>query len=630
MIVPRDNHEVDGTTRIGVTTQNGLVSSPLSMTNWNNRIVVPLSYQPVGNACAIGKAERPTSGDEQITEAMTQWQPALCLHTTAVYGYSQLTDDIVRQEMAAPDPGMVFLSQPLPAGSLPPAKKPLYAPVALSGLAIAFNIESQSSFSAPDGVRQRNGVRITELHLSPRIVAKLLTQSYKDGVVPGATDVNNNPTDLTTDPDFTALNPKFKQLTFSSGIASMLVPEAPSDATDELWAWVNADADAHKFIDGAPDPWGMKVNPNYAKLPLPRPEFPKDDPACQNFPAPQTPLCTLDWFPYAATMHAGARAAGRGDLLLRTTWNFGGNPATWGPTPAQPEGSRAVLALADVATATRDGLPMASLCDDDGNNCVTPTSDSLLGGAASMVNSGVGGVLVPVPSDVQPGAYPLTTLTYAATVPSELSAGEAKDYAALLKYAVGPGQATGQQPGQLPLGYVPLPQALQQQTVAAADTILAVANHVPSPSPSPIASGGETITVTVTGTRPTTGTGRYAPLRRRPDAARLGPERARLRLARALREDLHRLAAGHGHRSRKQRPYTRAGARRDPLRAAVRVAVRRGRGRRRTRPDRALPFAPALQAAAPVIRRGAPAGSPRPAVGRRRGPHAHAGRPPGV
>ncbi|HEX4705594.1 MAG TPA: hypothetical protein VH352_25960, partial [Pseudonocardiaceae bacterium] len=405
----------------------------------------------------------------------------------------------------------VFLSDPLAAGSLGPTKKPLYSPVALSGLAIAFNIESQYSFSAPANVRQRNGVRINSINLSPRLVAKLLTQSYRDGVVPGATDDAGNPADLTTDPDFLALNPKFKQLTFSSGIASMLVPESPSDATDELWAWVNADPDAHKFINGTPDPYGMKVNPNYANLQLPRPEFPKDDPACQNFPAPQTPLCTLDWFPYSATMHAGARAASRGDLLLRTTWNFGGNPATWGPTPAQPEGSRAVLALSDVATATRDGLPMASLCDDAGNNCVSPTSDSLLGGAASMVNSGVDGVVVPVPSDVKPGAYPLTTLTYAATVPSELSIGEAKDYAALLKYAVGPGQATGQQPGQLPLGYVPLPQAMQQQTVAAANTILAVANHVPSPSPSPIASGGETITVTVTGTRPTTGTGGSTP-----------------------------------------------------------------------------------------------------------------------
>lgn len=500
VIVPRDNHEVDGTVRRGVTTQNGLVSSPLSMTNWGNRIVVPLGYQPVGNACAIGAAERPTSGDEQITEAMTQWQPALCLHTSAVYGYSQLTDDTVRSELTSPDPGLVFVSQPLAAGGLPATKKPLYAPVALSGLAIAFNIESQSSFSAPDPVRQRNGVRITSINLSPRLVAKLLTQSYRGGVVPGATDVNGNPADLTTDPDFLALNPDFKQLTFSSGISSMLVPEFPSDATAELWAWINADPGARKFLDGTPDPWGMKVNPSYLNLLLPRPDFPKDDPACQTFPAPETPLCTLDWFPYASTMHAGARAAGRGDLLLRTTWAFGSNPATWGPTPAEPEGLRAVIAVSDVATATRDGLPMASLCDDSGADCVSPTSGSMLAGAAAMAASGVPGVVVPVPADVPKGAYPLTTLTYAATVPSELSTAAAKDYAALLRYAVGPGQATGNEPGQLPLGYVPLPQAMQQQTLAAANTILAVANHVPSPSPSPIASNGEGITVTVTGT----------------------------------------------------------------------------------------------------------------------------------
>jgi hypothetical protein len=499
VIVPRDDHEVDGTTRRGVTTQTGLVSSPLSMTNWNNRIAVPLGYQPVGTACAIGAAERPTSGDEQITEAMTQWQPALCANTTAVYGYSQLTDDLARQELQSPDPGLVFLSQPLAAGSTTPGRKPLYAPVALSGLAIAFNIESQSSFSAPAAVQQRNGVRINTLNLSPRLVAKLLTQSYRDAVAPGATDVNGNPADLTTDPDFLALNPAFKDLTFNSGIADMLVPLSPSDATDELWAWVNADPAARAFVNGTADPWGMKVNPNYTGLQLPRDDYPKVDPACQDFPAPQTPLCTLDLHPYAASMHAGARGAGRGDLLLRTTWGFGNNPPTWGVTPAQPEGQRAVLAAADVATATRDGLPMANLCDDAGKNCVPPNAAGLLAGAAAMVPSGVDGVVVPVPGGLPQGAYPLTTLTYAATVPSALSTGEAKDYAALLKYAAGPGQATGDEPGQLPLGYVPLPQAMQQQTVAAANTIVSVANHSPSPSPSPISGSGEGITVTVGG-----------------------------------------------------------------------------------------------------------------------------------
>jgi hypothetical protein len=499
VIVPRDNLEVDGTTRRGVTTQTGLLSSPLSMTNWNQRLVVPLGYQPVAAACAIGAAERSTSGDEQITEAMTQWQPALCSTTSAVYSYSQLTDDLARQELTSTDPGLVFLSDPLAAGSTAAGKKPLYAPVALSGLAIAFNIESQSSFSAPASVQQRNGTRINSLNFSPRLVAKLLTQSYRDGVAPGATDVAGNPADLTTDPDFLALNPAFKDLTFNSGIAGLLLPLSPSDATDELWAWVNADPGARKFLDGTADPWGMKINPNYTGLTLPRDDYPKVDPACQDFPAPQTPLCTLDLFPYAASMHAAARAAGRGDLLLRTTWGFGGNPPTWGSTPTQPEGQRAVLAVSDIATATRDGLPMASLCDDSGGGCVQPNSASLLAGASAMVPSGVDGVVVPSPTSLPQGAYPLTTLTYAATVPAELSTAEAKDYAALLRYAAGPGQATGDEPGQLPLGYVPLPAAMQQQTLAAAGTILAVANHSPSPSPSPIAGGGESITVTVPG-----------------------------------------------------------------------------------------------------------------------------------
>ncbi|MFT9821184.1 hypothetical protein ACMZ42_27070, partial [Lysinibacillus sp. NPDC056185] len=46
-----------------------------------------------------------------------------------------------------------------------------------------------------------------------------------------------------------------------------------------------------------------------------------------------------------------------------------------------------------------------------------------------------------------------------------------KDYAALIRYAVGAGQNPGVSPGLLPPGYAPLPGALRTEALAAADRL---------------------------------------------------------------------------------------------------------------------------------------------------------------
>src|SRR5581483_2709664 len=84
-----------------------------------------------------------------------------------------------------------------------------------------------------------------------------------------------------------------------------------------------------------------------------------------------------------------------------------------------------------------------------------------------------------------PGAYPLTALTYAVVSPSTLNAAAGKDYAAFLRYAAGPGQQPGINPGQLPLGMAPLPDNLKKQTTDAAATIEAQAGKPPSSPAAP-------------------------------------------------------------------------------------------------------------------------------------------------
>src|SRR5262249_12394461 len=96
VVVPRSTVEGAGTiqatngcTRAGP--QDMAPPSPLSLSNWQHRLVFPLQFSPLSGGCALGTAERRTLGDELVTEAMTRWQPGLCAAKNGtVYGYSQV------------------------------------------------------------------------------------------------------------------------------------------------------------------------------------------------------------------------------------------------------------------------------------------------------------------------------------------------------------------------------------------------------------------------------------------------------------------------------------------------------------------------------------------------------------
>ncbi|MEW1719863.1 hypothetical protein [Streptomyces sp. NPDC093109] len=502
VVVPRGETEVDGSR---YTTQSGgfLQSSPLSATNWAHRLVVPLHFEPIGQFCPIGADERPTLGNEMVAEAISRWQPVLCrTGGRTIFGYAQVTDDTARAKLGSGNPGMVFLNRPATGEQLAAGQQqPVYAPVALSGLTIGFLIESQASFSAPEAVRARNGRRMAGLRLNQRLVAKLLTESYQDGNSRFAPSTAKNPYNLGTDPEFTALNPEYADLTFGGKLGDALVPEALADTAHLLWSWVDQDPAAREFLDGVPDNQGkygaagnagMTVNPHYAKLKLPLDHFPKSDPFCQQFEDhPDHPLCVQDKHPYTSDMRGAARAAGRGESLARTTWDATATPPAYKKDPPQPAGQRAMLAVADTSTALRYGLVPAQLRNAAGQY-VAPTTAGLLAGQRAMRPSGVKGVLAPAPGDKKAtAAYPLTSLTYAATVPAALTKAAGKDYAEFLTYATGSGQQPGVSAGTLPEGYAPLPQALRKQAALAAATIKSLAGQDPAATdPDPAGPGG--------------------------------------------------------------------------------------------------------------------------------------------
>jgi hypothetical protein len=102
-------------------------------------------------------------------------------------------------------------------------------------------------------------------------------------------------------------------------------------------------------------------------------------------------------------------------------------------------------------------------------------------------------VPVVLPEAQVAGGYPLTSITYAATVPSALDQDSGNSYASLLRYAMGDGQSPGVAAGQLADGYVPLPESMRIAALTAAAAIESGAGQPePTAPPTPGASPAST------------------------------------------------------------------------------------------------------------------------------------------
>ena len=197
-------------------------------------------------------------------------------------------------------------------------------------------------------------------------------------------------------------------------------------------------------------------------------------------------------------MQAAARAAGAANSGARTKLDPAGTSSTaWAANGPQKLGTRFILSMTDSASAARYGLQTAALSragdDGDARTFVSSDDNSLLAAVNAMKPSAPSGVLTSNPSASAPGAYPLSLLTYAGTVPSTLDAKARRDYAAFLKFTTGTGQTPGVGAGQLPAGYVPLPASLRAKAAAAITAILhppTTAPPVKKPTKKPTGTGG--------------------------------------------------------------------------------------------------------------------------------------------
>ncbi len=516
-------------------------TSPLAPSAWANHISIPLGFAPLDAACPIGANVRRIVGSELAAPAVASWQPTLCQTTgNPPYSYAALSDDSARSQLlgaAAGGAGMAVVSNPIDPSVTDATNPMVYAPLTLSGVVIGVNI--QRIPARPGGVDVAEevpfaGTQVTHVFLTPRLVAKLLTESYQGQIYelsassPGDHKwAVTNPYSIVEDPDFLQFNPEFAELRqIDAADASGLVVEEPSsDGAALVWNWILSDPEASAWLGGTPDPWGMTVNPYYSANATANPSgvafgqpapngYPKADPYCYKDldtigGTNQTarPLCIQDWSPYVNTMRdaaANTRAANSGAKLI---FQVGApSPDTaWGANGPQVTGQHFLLSITDTADAARYGLQTAALSrsGDDGANrqFVAPDSAGLTAGEGAMKTSSVAGVLVPNPGSSASGAYPLTMLTYAAVAPDSLDQTARQDYASFVKYAAGPGQSPGFSLGSLPPGYVSLPSGLAAEATSAAATIL----NPPSPTTTTTTTA-PTSTTTTTATTSTVAT----------------------------------------------------------------------------------------------------------------------------
>ncbi|HYK33786.1 MAG TPA: hypothetical protein VEV63_17570 [Streptosporangiaceae bacterium] len=491
--------------------------------NWRNRFVVPLTFAPPANICSIvnkGNHFVQLYGSELMDQAALQWQPHFCLNTKLfTLGYVQEPEpEAAGQLTTGTIEGALVSNQP--AGGFPVPV--VHAPVAETGFAISFVVDNAA------------GEPVTTLRLDPRLLAKLLTESYPavtsvsdsdpeilhqcPGVpVPNSTQCTN-PLNITLDPEFQALNPSIKQGVGASAAASVLL--ALSTNSDVMWAltsYINNNAAARAWLNGQPDPWGMVVDKKYRGIALPTSSWPLlstyEPPDWKTGNGGGPGLC-YSQNPSPVLPLVAAPVPDLPDIaediqfyiaqsLLQCTGNPSDPPSEHLiPLGPQTVGFRFVLGVTTLADARRFDLGTASLLtytkpgtpakftSSAGMTFVAPTNESLRHAAALLIPDKKNLVWDFPYSDYRKdspsaaSAYPGAMLVYADLPTHGLPRADALDYAEFLLFSATAGQSPGSAVGQLPSGYLPVTPANNlklehQYTLTAALAVLLQTDQIP-------------------------------------------------------------------------------------------------------------------------------------------------------
>ncbi|MGW1561077.1 hypothetical protein ACWCQ1_31765 [Streptomyces sp. NPDC002144] len=487
VVVPRGSHDPDG----GTHPAGNQAASSLSRSNWDQRIVFRLDFEPVTDNCDPDKPERGIMGSELATDAITSWQSALCATGNHRFSFTQSSEDQARSAVTSGDSVAGLALTVNPVEPVDGAAQVVHAPVAVTGLAIGFvwMYDSADDRSLP----------LAGLKLNQRLLAKVLTQSYPFSLVQPEEGVpayvSGNPESIVKDPEFRELNPELAGQAAVNAPVGLAVALQNSDSARLVWKYILADRAARDFVAGKADPWGMKVNPAYKDgvVSDTLDFFPKADLTptkvdCGVATGQTVTRTPQDVVPYVNDMHDGALRIRRGDIGTAYKCAIDQSGPKLSAVGRQTLTAQRQYGVVDNASAVRYLLGTAALPDADGTY-VRPTDASLLKAVAEMPDSDVAGVKAPDPARMRDGAYPLTAVVYAAASVDQ-GKDARQDYAKVMRYAAGAGQTQGTEKGRLPYGYAPLPAALRTQARQAAERLVKGVPDTGTPSGGTSQGGG--------------------------------------------------------------------------------------------------------------------------------------------
>lgn len=323
--------------------------------------------------------------------------------------------------------------------------------------------------------------------------------------------MTGNPRCIFEDPEFLALNPpsliapaQWPTCDDSNPDSLPVVAGNATDMIQQLTSWIAGDPDAAAFLQGAPDPWGMHVDPYYE-----RPSYPgyptnlltpQDSTGIIRSDKKSTFQKRFEWNPVINGLDSSVR------MLLQNTsscqeWLADANGINEG-CPALFPGQRVLIGIIDSGDAQSYSLPEAQLVNPAGS-FVTPTIGTVQAAVNDMsLSAATNTQSLPygVPDTAysrDPNAYPLAMVQYAMLPTAGLAPVKATAVSTFFQQVTDPGggQLYGRAPGQLGPGFADLTQnqlgsaqdALQHVSVQ--DGTLPGNQQPPAPSPTPSPTG---------------------------------------------------------------------------------------------------------------------------------------------
>ncbi|KAA1423913.1 hypothetical protein FE697_010195 [Mumia zhuanghuii] len=473
-----------------------------SASNWRNRVTVPLSFAPTGDACsATGAGDAVEIGGSVVLNELTaSWRPAFCADDSLfAFSHVQQADFFALDQV---DSGTLPAAFASTARGTEFSRPVVPAPVTVGGFAIAFAIDDAS----------KN--RQETLKLNARLVAKLVTQSYPvtTWLRSGRDDLADNPLNMSVDPEFRALNPGLKSDTDLSSAGALQLLSERADLTAALTAWIDADPEARAWLDGSADPWGMRVNDQYKAKRLSSidgflldtfeaPDWYKTANKCYgNSPSPYLNLVANP----QANLSAITINLQYASSAVLTACNFLTEDPI-GSLPLRKEGRQAignrfVLGLVTLSSAQRYNLRTADLQTastvPDGATFTDASGRTFVHGDTAALKAAAAGLKADpetkvwsfdystLQTDDGKQAYPGALPVYLAAPTTGLTDANAQDLAKLLCYAVDPerGAKQGTANGTLPAGYLALTDSngLGAQRAYTLNAVSAIRNQTKS------------------------------------------------------------------------------------------------------------------------------------------------------